>query len=143
ERMKSFISGLTATHDFGRFQSLFPNTQESLDRLHQIELQYPHPSHPVVRMHPETGNPVIYVNRHFTKKINELPEDEGRALLEFLLTRPSLPEIQLRVGWRPNTLVIWDNRSVQHYALHDYYPQRRRMQRVTISGGVPIADADP
>ena len=141
ERMKAFIQGLTALHDFGRFDSLFPNDPESRARLHEIELSHRHPVHPVVRVHPETGRRVLYVNRHFTQRINELPEDEGDALLQFLLTRPSLPELQLRVDWRAGTLVMWDNRSVQHYACHDYYPQRRRMQRVTVAGDRPVGDA--
>jgi taurine dioxygenase len=143
DRMKAFISGLTARHDFGRFESLFPDTPEGRKPLHDIELRFPHPSHPVVRIHPETGKPVIYVNSHFTRRLNELPEDEGKAILDFLLSRTNIPELQLRVDWKAGTLVIWDNRSVQHYALHDYYPQRRRMQRVTISGDRPVGDADP
>ena len=143
ERMKAFIEGLTALHDFGRFDGLFPNEPDARARLHQIELAFPHPVHPVVRVHPETGRRVLYVNRHFTRRINELPEDEGAALLELLLTRPSMSEIQLRIDWRAGTLVMWDNRSVQHYACHDYYPQRRRMQRVTVAGDRPVADAPP
>ncbi|MHB1487730.1 MAG: TauD/TfdA dioxygenase family protein [Acidimicrobiales bacterium] len=142
DRMKDLIRGLTALHDFGRFDGLFPGTPEARRRLHEIELAYPHPDHPVVRIHPESGKPVIYVNAHFTKRINELPEDEGRAVLDLLLSRASVPEVQLRVQWQKHTMVMWDNRSVQHYALHDYYPQRRRMERVTIAGDVPRGDAE-
>lgn len=141
ERMKALLSGLTARHEFGRFDALFPDEPASRRLLHEVELRYPHPSHPVVRVHPETGKRVLYVNEHFTRRINELPEDEGEAILRFLLTRPAMPEVQLRIQWRPGTLVMWDNRSVQHYALHDYFPQRRRMQRVTVAGDAPIADA--
>lgn len=143
DRMKVYVSGLTARHDFGRFDGLFPDVPEARARLHEIELRFPHPAHPVVAVHPETGRRVIYVNRHFTQKINELPEDEGDSLLNFLLSRTHVPELQLRVGYRPGTLVMWDNRSVQHYALHDYFPQRRRMQRVTIGGVQPVGDAPP
>jgi len=143
DRMKAHIAGLTARHDFGRFDSLFPDSPDARRTLHEIELQHPHPSHPVVRIHPETGRPVLYVNNHFTRRINELPEDEGKAILQYLLSRTDLPEIQLRVQWEAGTLVMWDNRSVQHYAVHDYYPQRRRMQRVTVSGDVPQADSEP
>lgn len=144
DRMKGYIAGLTALHDFGRFDALFPNGSADARRaLHEIELNFPHPNHPVVRVHPESGKPVIYVNGHFTQRINELPEDEGRFLLGFLISRASEPEIQLRVQWAPHTMVMWDNRSVQHYALHDYYPQRRRMERVTIAGDVPRGDAEP
>lgn len=141
ERMKELISGLTARHTFGRFDGLFPDAPESRSKLHEIELRFPHPAHPVVRVHPVTGKRVIYVNRHFTQHIIELPEDEGDAILHFLLSRTDIPELQLRIDWEVGTLVMWDNRSVQHYALHDYFPQRRRMQRVTIGGDRPVGDA--
>lgn len=141
DRMKEMLRGLTATHDFGRFDGLFLHTPEARTRLHEIELAHPHPTHPVVRIHPETHKPIIFVNAHFTVRINELPEDEGRAILDFLLGRPLVPEVQLRVQWLPHTVVMWDNRTVQHYALHDYYPQRRRMERVTVAGDVPVGDA--
>src|ERR1041384_7994874 len=60
------------------------------------------------------------------------------ALLEFLYRQATIPEYQLRVKWQPNTLVMWDNRSVQHYASHDYYPARRTMARVTVKGDRPV-----
>ena len=56
---------------------------------------------------------------------------------EFLYRQATIPEYQLRVKWQPNTLVMWDNRSVQHYASHDYYPARRTMERVTVKGDRP------
>jgi taurine dioxygenase len=61
-------------------------------------------------------------------------ESESHALLEQLYRQASVPEYQIRHQWRPHTLVFWDNRSVQHYAIHDFYPQRRKMERVTIKG---------
>ena len=63
-----------------------------------------------------------------------MKQDESDALLEFLYRQAAIPEHQLRVKWKPNTLVMWDNRSVQHYASHDYYPARRTMERVTVKG---------
>jgi len=91
-----------------------------------------------VTLHPETSATVLYVNRHFTERINELPDEESRSILEFLLQQTARPEIQLRIKWEPGTVVIWDNRSVQHYAPPDYWPQRRRMERVTVEGQAPI-----
>jgi len=142
DRMKTLISGLTAYHDFGRFDQLFSGDADRRKMLHEVELALPHPNHPVVRLHPETGRKVLFVNRHFTTRINELPDDEGRAILEFLLGRTGVAETQLRVSWEPNTVVLWDNRSVQHYAPYDYYPQRRRMERVTVAGAAPLADIE-
>jgi len=142
DRMQQMIAGLTAVHGFGRFQSLAGHDPDRIRLLHEVELKFPHPSHPVVAVHPETGHKVLYVNRHFTERINELPEGEGRAILEFLLAQTARPEFQLSVSWQVGTIVMWDNRSVQHYAGHDYWPQRRRMERVTIAGQAPVPDGE-
>ena len=74
------------------------------------------PHHPVVRIHPESGRRSIFVNPHFTLRIDELAEDESRAILELLFRQALVPEYQLRVSWQPDTVVVWDNRAVQHYA---------------------------
>jgi taurine dioxygenase len=114
------------------------------ERLHQIELEIPNPSHPVVCVHPESGRKVLFVNWHFTTYINELPEEESRIILDYLRNRVLQPEYQLRVRWEPNMVVVWDNRSVQHYAPKDYFPQQRQMERVTIAGHAPIpAESGP
>ena len=142
DRMRRLLAGLTAHHGFGRFDRTFNAGPDARRRLHEVELALPHPDHPVVAVHPVTGRRILYVNRHFTERINELPDDEGRAILDFLLNRTGVPEIQLRVSWQPGTVVLWDNRSVQHYAPYDYFPQRRRMERVTIAGTAPIPDGE-
>lgn len=138
ERMKRHIHGLEALHDFKPFRSLFGNTPEEKKKLRQIEDEWPNPWHPVVRVHPVSGRRAIYVNRQFTVRIKDLKPDESDALLEFLYAQASIPEYQLRVKWEVDTVVIWDNRSVLHYAPHDYYPQRRTMERVTVAGDIPI-----
>ena len=84
------------------------------------------------------------LNPQFTLGINGMEEREGRALLDQLFHQALVPEYQFRMHWTPHTIAMWDNRSTQHYAVHDYYPQRRYMERVTIKGGpvtgVPKAD---
>ena len=73
-------------------------------------------------------------------------EFESRSLLTDLFDLSKVPEYQYRHHWYDNTLVFWDNRSVQHYAVHDYWPQRRHMERVTIGGNRPFGTeekADP
>ena len=135
ERMKQHIHGLEAQHDFKPWRPLFGEKDRA--RLRELEDRFPNPWHPVVRVHPVTGRRVLYVNRQFCTRIKGLKSDESDALLEFLYRQATIPEYQLRVKWQPNTLVMWDNRSVQHYAVHDYYPARRTMERVTVVGDKP------
>ena len=146
DRMQHFISGLEAVHDFKPFKELFSQTEEGRKRLKRYEELYPPVTHPVVRVHPITGRKAIFVNPQFTLYIKGMEERESRSLLDTLFRVTSILEYQYRHRWRPDMLVFWDNRSAQHSAVHDYYPQRRLMERVTIKGDRPIgpgAPADP
>ena len=136
ERMKHYIHGLEALHDFRPFRDLLVGRHR--ERLRELEDQFPNPWHPVVRVHPVSGRRVLFVNPQFTLRIRDMKEDESGTLLRFLYRQAHIPEYQLRVKWQPHTLVMWDNRSVQHYAAHDYYPARRTMERVTVAGDVPF-----
>ncbi len=134
ERMKSYIHGMQAQHDFKPWRPLFTSSEKHQAKLREIEQQFPNPWHPVVRIHPVSGRRVLNVNAQFVVKLKDLKHDEGDMLLNYLYDRAKTPEYQLRVKWQPDTVVMWDNRSVQHYAPHDYYPQRRTMERITIAG---------
>ena len=135
ERMKQHIHGLEALHDFKPWRPLFGHKDRA--RLRALEDEFPNPWHPVVRLHPVSGRRVLYVNQQFCVRIKDLKPDESDALLAFLYRQATIPEYQLRVKWEPDMLVMWDNRSVQHYAVHDYYPARRTMERVTVKGDRP------
>ena len=141
-RMQQFLSGMEAVHDFASFKYLFPDTEEGGRQLRVCEERFPPMSHPVVRVHPVTGKRSLFVNPHYTRFIKGMEEREGRALLDTLFRATSVLEYQYRHRWQPDTLVFWDNRSVQHAAVHDYYPQRRFMERVTVKGDRPFS-ADP
>lgn len=140
DRMQRFISGLEAIHDFKPFRHKFDHLpiRERHQKLAEMEEELPSPAHPVVRTHPVTRKKILYVNEHFTIGIKGMREDESRALLTFLCAQARVPEYQLRFHWQPNSMVFWDNRPTQHYALNDYYPHRRTMHRVTINGDRPF-----
>ena len=135
---KKMIDGLAAVHDFQNFRVLFKKTEEDQAKLRKMEELFPNPSHPVVRTHPVTGRKCIYVNPQFTVRIEGLDPDESRAILQVLYAQAHVPEYQLRVRWTSGAFVFWDNRSTQHYAANDYYPERRRMERTAIVGDVPF-----
>lgn len=134
ERMRRLIDGLEAIHDIKPFRALFGTNPEDRERLQHFEREYPPQIHPVVSIHPVSGRKVLFVNPQFTTAIRDMDERDSRTLLDLLFQQALVPEYQLRLQWAPNTIAIWDNRSVQHYAVHDYYPQKRYMERVTIKG---------
>ena len=138
DTFRAMIAGLRAVHDFQNFRVLFKNTEEDRIKLHRMEDMFPNPSHPVVRTHPVTGRKSIYVNPQFTLRIEGLEPAESRAILDVLFAQARVPEYQFRIRWTPGTIVFWDNRSTQHYAANDYYPQRRRMERTAVVGDVPV-----
>jgi taurine dioxygenase len=138
ETFKAMIGGMRAVHDFQNFRVLFKNTDEDRAKLRKMEELFPNPSHPVVRTHPVTRRKCIYVNPQFTLRIEGLEPAESRAILDVLFAQAQVPEYQFRLRWAPGTVVFWDNRSTQHYAANDYYPERRRMERTAIVGDAPF-----
>ncbi len=131
--LKARIDGMTAIHDF---TNVF-GRGKSDDELAELHEKYPPAEHPVVRTHPVTGRRSLYVNVGFTSHIVGLDEDESRRLLTFLYRQASIPEYQCRFKWARNSIAFWDNRCVQHYAVSDYWPAVRIMERVTIVGDRP------
>lgn len=93
--------------------------------------------HPVVRTHPESGRQSLYVNPMFTQRIVGLERHESDAILRMLYAHQQRIEFQCRLRWAPGSLAIWDNRSVQHYAIDDYADFERVMYRVTVKGEKP------
>ena len=101
----------------------------------------------MVRTHPETGEKILFVNgftTHFTNfhtaanvRYGQDYAPGGALLLQYLIGRASIPEYQVRWRWKPNSMAIWDNRSTQHYAVMDYAPTVRRMERAGIIGDRP------
>ena len=130
DRMKSYLAGLTATHDGAK---LFDKGTKTV---------YPVSSHPVVAVHPWTGRKLLYVNRGQTTHLDGLPREESDAILEFLFDHIESPEWQMRFHWRENSIAFWDNRCTQHRAIWDYWPNVRSGYRVQIKGTQPPLPAD-
>lgn len=131
--LKDRLADLTAEHDI--IQSYGYRVDQA--KRDELRAAYPLMVHPVVRTHPETGEKHLFVNKVFTTRILGLPEDEAKTLLAELLDRVKTPEYQVRFRWTPNAIVFWDNRATQHYAILDYWPQERIVERVTIVGDAP------
>lgn len=93
--------------------------------------------HPVVRTHPETGRRALFVNEHFTTRIEGLPVEESHHVLQKIFAHAVRPQFQYRHRWQPHDLVFWDNRSVQHLATGCPEHLRRKLYRTTIEGDVP------
>jgi len=133
QALKDRLADLTAEHDI--IQSYGYRVDQA--KRDELRAAYPPMVHPVIRTHPETGEKHLFVNKVFTTRILGLPEDEARTLLADLLDRVKTPEYQVRFRWTPNAIVFWDNRATQHYAILDYWPQERIVERVTIVGDAP------
>lgn len=136
--MQKMLEGLRAVHSIAVFaNSGNYETSQDAEKMMEVLKLYPPQSHPVIRTHPETGKKALFVNATFTTRIEGLPLDESAAILKFLAEKVKTPEFQVRFKWEKGSVAIWDNRATQHYAVADYYPQYRRMHRITINGDVP------
>ena len=144
ENIKTRIANLRAKHSI---EHSFGGSMPAEERA-KLSSTYPMAEHPVVRTHPETGEKVLFVNQGFTTHFANFHnhEDvrfgqdftvEANNLMNYLIRQAEIPEYQVRIRWRPNTVAIWDNRATQHYAIHDFYPAERRMMRATIVGDRP------
>ena len=143
DAIKAKIAPLWARHSIeATFGAAMP-----AERRRALKAQYPDPEHPVVRTHPDTGEKVLFVNAFTTHLVNfhtpgnvRFGQDyaPGAAdLLSYLIGRAAIPEYQVRWRWTKNSVAIWDNRCTQHYAVQDYWPAVRKMERAGIVGDRP------
>lgn len=144
DRVKEDIADLRARHSM---EASFMAAKPIEDRL-AMKARFPDPEHPVVRTHPVTGNKSLFVNgftTHFTNyhtasrvRVGQDFTNGSGELLRYLTSQAAIPEYQVRWRWTPNSVAIWDNRCTQHYAVMDYAPCVRRMNRATIIGDRPF-----
>jgi taurine dioxygenase len=144
EQVKAEIAGLRARHSIeATFGAAMP-----IEKRLALKAQFPDAEHPVVRVHPETGEQILYVNVFTTHITNfHTPErvrygadaNPGASdLLRYLISQAYIPEYQVRWRWKPNSVAIWDNSATQHYAVMDYPPSHRKMERAGIVGTTPF-----
>ena len=142
--IKLQIAPLRARHSIeATFGAAMP-----IEKRLALKAQFPDAEHPVVRTHPETGEKVLFVNgftTHFTNfhtpanvRVGQDFSPGGADLLRYLIMQAYIPEYQVRWRWQPNSVAIWDNRCTQHYAVMDYPPCHRKMERAGIKGDTPF-----
>jgi len=141
--VKEQIAELRARHSIeSSFGAVMP-----IEKRLALKAQFPDAEHPVVRTHPETGEKILFVNAFTTHITNfhtparvRFGQDANPGagdLLRYLISQAYIPEYQVRWRWKPNSVAIWDNRSTQHYAVMDYAPCHRKMERAGIIGDKP------
>jgi len=138
--LQRFLSELDAVHSFEKgFPARGQVAKEAgADKHAKAVAEHPPVLHPVVRTHPETGADGLFVNSGFTERLKGLRRAESDALLNMLFAHIQKPEYQVRWKWKENSIAFWDNRITQHYAVNDYLPHRRVMNRATILGDRPF-----
>ena len=141
QAIKQRIDGLYAKHSADQIFG----AQMPLEKRHEMAAKNPAAEHPVVLTHPETGEKVLFVNSSFTTHFSNFYnfEDvrygqdfmpEAHHLMNYLTSQAAIPEYQVRLKWRTNTVAMWDNLQVQHYAVADYGNAPRKMLRATLIG---------
>jgi taurine dioxygenase len=144
EPIKTQIRDLRARHSIeASFGAAMP-----VEKRLALHRQYPDAEHPVVCTHPDTGDKILFVNSfatHFTNfhipanvRVGQDYAPGAAQLLQYLIGQAAIPEYQVRFRWRKNSVAIWDNRCTQHYAVDDFFPAVRKLERAGIIGERPI-----
>jgi taurine dioxygenase len=143
DSVKARIEGLRAKHSIEHtFGAAMPPEERA-----KLAAQYPTAEHPVVRTHPETGEKILFVCGFASHFVNyHTPQNvrygrdftiEANNLMNYLISQAEIPEYQVRFRWLRNSFAFWDNRCTQHYAVQDYWPAVRKMERAGIIGDKP------
>jgi taurine dioxygenase len=135
--MQALLGRLRAVHNDTRVAG--PNSTVNRRRSSKVrddaDWRPTEHTHPVVRTHPETGRKCMWVNKVYVHCFEGMTVEESQPLLDFLYDHCSRPEFTCRFRWTPGAVAFWDNRSVQHLAIHDNHLHVRHMQRTQIAGG--------
>lgn len=146
--LKNYLADKEAVNDFMKLHGSPKKARswegDNFERMDASRRANPPVAHPMVKTHPVTGRKSLYISESFTASVVGLGDDESNGLLNMLNRHCARPEFQCRFHWQPNSMALWDNRATMHYAVADYWPERRLMNRVTIETdeiGATRADA--
>ena len=131
---KKYLETLRAVHDMGSFRNNFidDDNEKSAQNVNEGFQKFGNAIHPMVKVHPISKNKLLYINPGFTNQIVGMNMTDSNNLLTYLFNFMNKPEFQIRFKWSANTIAIWDNRCTMHYAIGDYLPHRRVMNRITV-----------
>ncbi|GAA2502857.1 TauD/TfdA dioxygenase family protein [Streptomyces sp. NPDC059506] len=132
DEVKEQLDGLRVVHDW--MQIYFPAFDGNDEALSRMREKYPAQSHPLVLTHPFTGEKSLFSNKVSGVRIEGLEEAESRRILDMVHQLAWRPEFQCRFSWEEGDVAIWDNLASQHYAVSDYWPHVRKMERITLEG---------
>ncbi len=138
DETKEFLDGLYAIHDNEVFLQGMKQRGAGEDEIDAMRKKFPPVKHPVVRTHPVSQRKSVYVNSTFTRCIDGMDTEVSDKLLQKLYLTAWNPDHQCRFRWQKDSFTFWDNRSVQHFAAADYWPNVRKMERVTVVGDRPV-----
>jgi alpha-ketoglutarate-dependent taurine dioxygenase len=140
--LKALVENLWAVHtnayDYARDSESGEDEVDSDFSREEFESITYETEHPVVRVHPETGERALVLG-HFVKKFVGLNSSESVALFKVLQDRVTKLENTVRWTWEHGDVAMWDNRATQHYAVADFDSQPREMRRITVAGDVPVS----
>lgn len=138
--LKALVDQLWARHTNEFDYARDAEGDDNLDALDRQEFRstYYETEHPVVRVHPETGERALVLG-HFIKRFVGLNSSESSALFQLLQNRVTKLENTVRWSWQEGDVAVWDNRATQHYAVADFDNHRREVRRVTVAGDVPVS----
>ena len=149
EPLKQLADGLWAMHnnafdyaqidiDPAKLAALQANPDAVLKYAAEFHSAHFETHHPVVRVHPETGERSLLLG-NFVKRILGVNSSESQALFRIFQDRITWLENTIRWNWELGDVAMWDNRATQHYAVSDYGSQPRRMHRITLAGDIPVS----
>jgi len=140
--MRGIVDGLRGIHRFAPP----PGVDETAEYREMMRKRILVSEHPLVRVHPETGERLLFVSPSFLKSIVGLSPRESQVILEFLWEHVVRPEFTVRFSWKPGSVAFWDNRATAHLAPRDIFDSEfdRQFYRVTLVGDVPVGvDSKP